>query len=143
MVIKSAKERFVTGKIVNNKVECLNQEDIETCKKWRFRLDENIKSRSNSENEERLKKPESESEDEEKKSTKPQSAEPVIHNKIKTLITKVVEKQIESEDELIDEDDLPFQNKKVVKKVVKKVDQKEIELNSDSDTDKEIADLDE
>jgi hypothetical protein len=40
MVIKSATERVVIGKLVNDEIKPLNNEDLDTCRKFGFRYDE-------------------------------------------------------------------------------------------------------
>jgi hypothetical protein len=52
LVFKSTTERVVVGKIVNNVIVDLTEDDIDTCKKWGFQYEEKVESDLESDSEE-------------------------------------------------------------------------------------------
>jgi hypothetical protein len=52
LVLKSASDKKIIGRLENKKIVDLNEEDIENCKKWGFRIDEEQLKKFNKEEEE-------------------------------------------------------------------------------------------
>jgi len=95
LVFKSAKERVVIGKCVENKLVSLQKSDLDTCKQWGFKIDEEntIEDEDEDEDEDEEKTIEDEDEDEEK------TIEDEDEDEEKTIEDEDEEKTIEDEDD--------------------------------------------
>jgi hypothetical protein len=140
LVIKSPTDRYVIGKIVNDKIEKLTDEDIELCKQWGFPL-ESKKAESPKEEETKTEKPLDSPKEEEKKPEK-QPKKPVkrVIDSSDDEEEKKPEKPLESPPKkpvkrVIDSSD--DEDEKKPKKPVKKVESED----SRKDTEDYINDL--
>ena len=133
MVFKSAKERIVIGRCVDDKLIPLTQDDIEVCMAHSFAYDSDEKIKDTNKNEEKDEESESESESEQvKTASTSQKSKTLLANK-KSISAAIAETKNLAEDvELIlSELKLKPKNEKII----------ETELFGDSESEEESDDL--
>ena len=123
MVIKSSKEPIVIGKLNKEIITPLTQDDIDTCKKWRFKYDTTIDLTTFNRSKSSLIKPTQTESKHEIESDEDESPPKQISQPTPKVQPKVIPKQTqpESEDEIeSDEDESPKPEPKPTPKVVPK-----------------------
>ena len=116
LVFKSSSEKVVVGKIVDDQVQKLSSKDIELCKKYFFRFENDCFEETESEKEDISK---------------------IIGQILKTKITEENESRNKSVNDSEDEDEKPKVDIKTKVAPKKSVEKPKVESDSDSDSDSE------